>query len=214
VALVGRDRAALDETAGACPDAIVAVADVATAEGVASLEPVLAELGGSLDLLANVAGAPISSQPLERIPDEAWEASWALNLMAAVRLQRLCLPALERARGAIVNVGSVAAKGGIRNSAAYAAAKAALVAVTRAAAIEWAPKGIRVNIVEPAFVSTEFNAPLVEAGLADRMIAKMPTRTAITPESVAATILYLGSPANRDITGAVVPIDGGWTAKL
>jgi NAD(P)-dependent dehydrogenase (short-subunit alcohol dehydrogenase family) len=214
VALVGRDRAALEETAAECPEAIVAVADVTSTADIEGLRATLDELGGRLDLLANVAGAPLRALPLEDLTDDDWRDQLALNLLAAVRLQRLCLPALSAAQGCIVNVGSIAATGGARNGAAYAAAKAALASVTRTAAVEWARHGIRANLVEPAYVATEFNDPLVEAGLEPRLLAKMPTRRAITPEAVAAAVLHLGSPALRDTTGATLRVDGGWTARL
>jgi NAD(P)-dependent dehydrogenase (short-subunit alcohol dehydrogenase family) len=214
VALVGRDAAALAETAAACPGALVVEADVTSAADIAAVADRLEALGDRLDLLANVAGAPGRALALEALTDDDWADSLRLNLLAAVRLQRACLPALSAAQGCIVNVGSIAAAGGMRNGAAYAAAKAALASVTRTAAVEWARRGIRANLVEPGYVATDFNAPLLEAGLEPRILAKVPTGRPIAPEAVADAVLHLGSPQQRDVTGATLRVDGGWTARL
>jgi len=205
VVLVGRDEAALAETAARCPGSRVVVADLT-----GDLTAVAAAVGERLDLLANVAGAPGRALPLDALDDADWAAALELNLLAAVRLQRLCLDALTAARGCVVNVGSIAAKGGIRNSAPYAGAKAALAAVTRAAAIEWASRGVRANLIEPGFVDTEFNAHMGAA--AEKIVARIPLRRPIAAEEVARAVLYLAS--SPSITGATLRIDGGWTARM
>jgi NAD(P)-dependent dehydrogenase (short-subunit alcohol dehydrogenase family) len=212
VAVVGRDRAALEETVAGFGDAVVAVADLTAREELEGLRWVLDELSGRLDLLANVAGAPGRALPLEELDEGDWDEALSLNLLAAVRLQRLCLPALIAAGGCIVNVGSIAAAGGVRNGAAYAAAKAGLASVTRTAAVEWARQGVRVNLVEPGYVRTDFTTHIVEAGLEPRLLSRVPTRRPVSPESVAAAVLYLGSRAAADITGTVLRVDGGRTA--
>jgi NAD(P)-dependent dehydrogenase (short-subunit alcohol dehydrogenase family) len=217
VALVGRDRAALDETArlcrGACgAEPLVVVADVTDAAAGDAFREAIDALGSELDLLANVAGSPGSAALLKDLEDADWEAAFALHVLAPARLLRICHEALARAGGAVVNIGSIAANAAVPRSAAYSAAKAGLASLTRATAIEWARDGIRANLVEPGYVATEFNAPLVEGGFEPQLLAKVPTRRAVTPESVAQAVLF--AAGNPDMTGAVLRVDGGQTARL
>lgn len=223
VVLVARDEAALRAVADECdrrapegsaPAEALAL-DLASSGAVAAaIPPVLERLGGRLDLLANVAGSSLRHASLEELTDADWDASLALNLMAAVRLQRACFPALAAASGAVVNVGSVVAGAAAVQGAAYAAAKAALASLTRSTALEWARHGIRATTVEPGYVATEFNRRLVEAGLEDRLLARVPTRRAIDPDAVARVVLFAGAPEQVDVTGAVITVDGGMTARL
>lgn len=220
VALIARDGALLDDVAGACstegaakvlPLAVDITDPVAAADAVAQVGQAFGE---RLDLLANVAGSSLRHARLEQLDDSDWLASFELNLLSAVRLQRLCHPALAAASGAIVNVGSVVASRAAPLGGPYAAAKAGLVALTRSTALEWARDGIRANVVEPGYVDTDFNARLREAGLEERLLARVPTRRAITPEAVARLILFAGDPDNPDLTGDVLRIDGGMTVRL
>jgi len=216
VALAGRDRAALDATAALCADGAgpIVVADLTDPAHDDAFRAVLDAFGGELDLLANVAGTPGRALGLNDLGDADWDSAFALHVIGPARLQRLCHDALARTRGAVVNIGSIAAHAAVPRSAAYSAAKAAMVALTRATAIEWAREGIRANIVEPGYVATEFNAPLIESGFEPQLLAKVPTRRAVTPEAVARAVLFAGSPDNPDVTGAVLRVDGGQTARL
>jgi 3-oxoacyl-[acyl-carrier protein] reductase len=223
IAVLARDEGRLRDVAAECvqvaPDdadaPYVVAVDVTDAVAIQDAVPsVLGELGGRLDLLANVAGSALRTGLLQELDDEDWQAVLNLNLLAAVRLQRLCFAALVTAGGAIVNVGSIVAGRAVAGGAPYAAAKAGLASLTRSAAVQWARHGIRANVVEPGYVPTDFNAGLIEAGLEPRLLTKVPTGRPVSPESVARAILFAGHPDNADITGAVVPVDGGWTAKL
>jgi NAD(P)-dependent dehydrogenase (short-subunit alcohol dehydrogenase family) len=214
VALAGRDQTVLEEVARLCPDSLVVVADVTDPAHDGAFTDALDAFGGELDLLATVAGAPGSALSLADLDDADWEAAFALHVLGPARLLRLCRGALARAGGAVVSIGSIAAHAAAPRSAPYSAAKAALAALTRATAIEWARDGIRANLVEPGYVATEFNAPLDEAGFEPQLLAKVPTRRAVTPEAVARAVLFAGSPDNLDMTGAVLRVDGGQTARL
>jgi 3-oxoacyl-[acyl-carrier protein] reductase len=216
VALAGRDPVALAETARACAgEPLELVYDVTSADAcAAAARRTLESFDGRLDLLANVAGSAMRRAPLDDLGDDDWARSLELHVTAPARMARLCLPGLSAARGAIVNVGSIVASRGARLGAPYAAAKAALVSLTRTTAVEWARLGIRANLVEPGYVDTEFNAELVEAGLEPRLLAKVPTGRPISPEAVARAVLFLGSPGSGDVNGAVLRVDGGWTARL
>jgi len=220
IALLARDAAALEEVAAVCTAAGAASAvplpvDVTDAAGVSTaVAQALDAFDGRLDLLANVAGSSLRHARVEELDDGDWQAAFELNLLAAARLQRLCHAALAAARGAVVNVGSVVADRAAPLGAAYAAAKAGLAALTRATALEWARDGIRANTVEPGYVDTDFNARLRAAGLEERLLARVPTRRPISAVSVARVVLFAGDPANRDLTGAVLRVDGGMTARL
>ena len=159
-----------------------------------------------------MAGAPGSASLLKDLEDADWQAAFELHVLAPARILRACHAPLANAGGAVVNIGSIAANAAVARSAAYSAAKAGLASLTRATAIEWARDGIRANLVEPGYVATEFNTPLIEGGFEPALLAKVPTRRAVTPESIAQAVLFAGS--NPDMTGAVLRVDGGQTAKL
>jgi NAD(P)-dependent dehydrogenase (short-subunit alcohol dehydrogenase family) len=188
------------------------VADVTDPRSDGGFCSALDALGGKLDLLANVAGSPGRADLLVALDDAAFEEAFALHVVAPARLMRLCHDALARAGGAVVNLGSISGAFAAPRSAPYSAAKAALVALTRAAAVEWARDGIRVNAVEPGYVATAFNAALIEGGFEERLLAKIPTRRSVSVESVARTVLFAAS--NVDMTGAVLRVDGGQTVRL
>lgn len=123
---------------------------------------------------------------------------------------------LPRRSGCIVNVASIMGLvgNGLYPNPAYHASKGALINLTRALAIEWAPHNLRVNAVAPCFVET----PLTEKLLADRemqeqIIARTPLGRLATPEDVAAAILFLASDAAAMVTGHVLAVDGGWLAQ-
>jgi NAD(P)-dependent dehydrogenase (short-subunit alcohol dehydrogenase family) len=117
-------------------------------------------------------------------------------------------------RGAIVNIGSIASVGGIPGRNAYCAAKAGVLGMTRALASEWARQGIRVNAVAPGYVKTALVAKLAKQGVIDghAIARRTPMGRMAEPEEIAQSIAFLVSPQASYITGAVLPVDGGWTA--
>jgi NAD(P)-dependent dehydrogenase (short-subunit alcohol dehydrogenase family) len=118
--------------------------------------------------------------------------------------------------GAIVGTGSIMGMsgGGLYPNVSYQTTKGALVNMTRALAVEWAPHGIRVNAVAPTYVRTRFIAPLLaDPELMARIEAMTPLRRLAEPEEVAAAILFLASPAASMITGHTLPVDGGFLAQ-
>lgn len=223
VALLARDEAALEEVAAAClqdapagsPAPRVHRVDLMDGASLASVAAdALDDLGGRLDLLANVAGSSLRHAKVEEMTDDDWRDALDLNLLAPVRLQRGCFEALREARGCVVNVGSVVADRAAVLGSTYAAAKAALQSFTRSTALEWARHGIRAVCVEPGYVDTDFNARLKEAGLEGRLLERVPTRQAITPEDVARLVAFVGAPTTAHLTGETIRIDGGYAARL
>ena len=117
-------------------------------------------------------------------------------------------------RGAIVNLASIAALGGIPARNAYSAAKAGVVGMTRAMAMEWARQGLRVNAVAPGYVATALVAELAGKGAIDgaAIARRTPLGRMAEPAEIAQAIVFLLSPVASYITGAVLPVDGGWSA--
>jgi NAD(P)-dependent dehydrogenase (short-subunit alcohol dehydrogenase family) len=155
--------------------------------------------------------------PVDGCTDEGWDATLAMNLTSVFRVCRGALPLLRAAGGgAIVNVASVLGLvGGDRDFAthAYAASKGGVIALTRAMAATYAPEGIRCNVVAPGLIAT----PMSERAQGDpRIRARLGDLQPLTgdfgrPEDVAAAVLYLAEAPF--VTGTVLTVDGGWTAK-
>lgn len=191
------------------------VADPATCNRL--VETALHEFG-RLDVLVNNAGL-IHRAAVDETTDAQWRETMAVNLDAVFYLCRAAVPAMRRqGGGAVVNIASDWALVGGARGVAYCASKGALVAMTRAMALDHAGQGIRVNAVCPTDIATpmleaEFEAlgETREAGLS-RLGAHIPMGRVGTPEEVAQAVLFLASDAAGYITGVALPVDGGATA--
>uniref|UniRef100_UPI00202EC78C SDR family NAD(P)-dependent oxidoreductase n=1 Tax=Streptomyces sp. MSC1_001 TaxID=2909263 RepID=UPI00202EC78C len=201
-------------TAAAIPGARSRHCDVADRTSVEAAVAYAVEAFGGLDVLVNNALAPVAPDPdlFEDEPDEGWTAQHDVTLMGAVRCSRAALPHLAAAggRGAIVTIGSVNAEMDF-DGHAYSAAKAGLASFTRTLAGHAAPRGVRVNQINPGTIATRAWAGR-EAQLAALAERVYPLGRVGTPEDVAAAVAFLASRDASWITGTVLRVDGGLLA--
>jgi 2-keto-3-deoxy-L-fuconate dehydrogenase len=177
-------------------------------------EEAVAEAMDGFDVLANVAGIGSTTNAPDTSLD-VWENVFAVNARGTFLCCKHAIPGMiERGGGTIVNMGSVAGLVGIRNRAAYCASKGAVVAFTRALAIDHVGDGIRVNAVCPGTVDSPWVRRLVdEVGESlDALRARQPMGRLGTTDEVAQAVLYLASDAAAFVTGTALIIDGGLTA--
>lgn len=196
----------------------IAIADIGTKEGAASVVNQALRLGERLDLLVNCAARQII-KPVEDLEVEEWDTVLNTNLKGTFLCSRAAFPFLAQQRGAIVNICSVHAQATVDGFSSYAASKAGIVALTRSMAIEFAPKGVRVNAVSPGTIDT----PLVQAYFEscpdpERARAEFlkfhPLGRFGTPLDIAEMVAFLGGPQAGFITGTEIVVDGGMTALL
>lgn len=172
---------------------------------------------GRLDVLVNNAAMDHTGALLD-VPMPEIRATFELNTFAAIRLLQVAGSAMTSTGGSIVNLTSRLASIGVPTMGIYSASKGAILALTRAAAIELAPLGIRVNAVAPGMTRT----PLYDAWLARQpdpervhaeTVAEVPQGRLAEPDDVAAAVAYLASDDAAHVTGASIPVDGGYTAR-
>jgi NAD(P)-dependent dehydrogenase (short-subunit alcohol dehydrogenase family) len=218
VALVDRDERSL---AVACDelglkDRVLAVtADVADAGAVERAVAECLSAFGALDILVNNAAVHFA-RAIDKYTAEEIDWILSVNLKGALHAVRSALPALRQSRGVIVSVSSMTGLVGQANGAVYVASKGALIALTKALALELAADGIRVNCVCPAGVDTPLmrgwaaTMPDPEEVLRGQAAMHLTNRMA-TPAEIAAVIMFLASPAASFITGIALPVEGGAT---
>ena len=173
------------------------------------------QLHGRLDCAVNFAGIGGVRADTADYPDDVWDQVLAVNLTGVFQCMKQELAVmLPQGRGSIVNVASVAGVSGFARHSAYTASKHGVVGITKAAALEYARKGIRVNAVCPGFTRTPMVAEMLleRPGLKERLEARMPVGRFGTPEEIASSILYLCSDEASFITGQAMMLDGGLTA--
>jgi NAD(P)-dependent dehydrogenase (short-subunit alcohol dehydrogenase family) len=167
---------------------------------------------GRLDVLVNNAGIVAFSSAVET-PDDEWQRVLAVNQTGMFYGMRAAIPALRRAGGgSIVNISSTLAVGAIRGYFAYQATKAAIVMMTRAAAVEYAADGIRVNSILPGLIHTEMTEEEPEEAVHGH-IALTPLRRGGTAREISFGALYLASDEASFVTGTELVIDGGYLAQ-
>ena len=219
VVLVGRKPDAL----ASAVDAVQAISDAGVASVVADLED-LSVLGdvvrqaaaffGDPDILTNAAGINLR-EPWDEISEQSWKQTLGINLSTPFFLARHCVPAMRnKGYGRIVNVASLQSYRAFANSMAYGASKGGVTQLTRAMAEAWSRDGIMANAIAPGFFPTELTRKVYDN---PDLLAHNAAMTAIGRngelEDLDGITVFLASAASHYITGQVIPVDGGFTAK-
>lgn len=169
-----------------------------------------ADLAGRLDIVVNNAGVA-DTHPSLTLPEENWRRVLDTNLDGAWRVAQASAQAMVAAGhgGSLVNIASVLGLRVANHLLAYSAAKAALIHLTQALALEWSRHGIRVNAIAPGYVETEINSGFFRSEAGQAMVKRIPQRRIGTPRDLEGALLLLASDAGAYMTGAVVVADGG-----
>jgi NAD(P)-dependent dehydrogenase (short-subunit alcohol dehydrogenase family) len=223
VTLVGRREEKLKEVAADIDAdggrALVVPGDVAQPDTAIRAAQESIQTFGGVDILINNAGLHAAPYPLHETPLDEWDSFLAVDLTGPFLFTKAVLPSMmERRDGAIVNIGSMVALVGFKGSSAYAAAKGGLVSMTRTTAVDYATYGIRANCVCPGGME-----PVEYGNLTDDQLAQLHEAVRLSGgpllsrlanvHEVAQFLLVLVGPNGRALSGAVIPFDGGFTAK-
>ena len=209
VALMDRPGDALD-AAAASHGAVAVGCDLADPESTRAATAATVEHLGGIDILVNNAGV-FSSVPFLQLSAEEWDHTFAVNTRAMLVTTQVAAQAMIAAGhgGAVVNMASMGGKLGEPGQAHYAASKAAVISLTRVAAMELGPHGIRVNCICPGYVLTEMGAATRTQEMVDGWSAKSPLGRCADPDDVAAMAIFLASDDARYCTGQAMNVSGG-----
>jgi NAD(P)-dependent dehydrogenase (short-subunit alcohol dehydrogenase family) len=218
VALVARGADGLAETAAAIRDtgrdAYVIPADVTSYDAVADAVAAAIDQLGYIDIVVNNAGGSNFMVPFRDIRLTGWDKLIQLNLSSAVYVcHAVAGHLLDRGKGSVINMASVAGVAASPTMASYGAAKAGLISLTKSLAVEWAAGGVRVNALCPGWTATELNRTLWEDPiLGPATIATTPMGRWASAEEMAGPAVFLASDAASYLTGQALVVDGGQTA--
>ena len=219
VALVARSADGLAETAEAIEavgrKAIVIQADVTGQDAVADAVAQAVDEFGYVDIVVNNAGGSNFMVPFRDIRLTGWEKLIQLNLSSAVYVcHAFAGHMLDRGKGSVINVASVAGVASAPLMSPYGAAKAALISLTKSLAVEWGAGGVRVNALCPGWTATALNKTLWEDPVAGpATIANVPMGRWGNPAEMAGAAIFLASDASSFMTGHALVVDGGQTAN-
>jgi len=217
IAVVGRDeaksRAAVAELERHGARAICLTADVGDKAAVAAMIDGTLRALGRIDILVNNAGINIRKPP-QALDLDDWDRVLRTNLTSAFLCSQAVYPALKQSGGGkIINLGSMMSIFGASFAPAYAASKGGIVQFTRSCAVAWAADNIQVNAVLPGWIDTELTARARAEidGLHDKVLARTPAARWGATADFAGIAVFLASPASDFVTGAAIPVDGGFS---
>lgn len=182
----------------------------------AQVRALVTAAGARVDILVNNAGLPGDDAAFTEVSDALWQRILAVNLTGTFLAMRAAIPVMVAGGGGvIVNNASVLGLVGFANHAAYAASKGGVIALTRQAAVEYGGKGVRANCICPGFVDTPMLAGVKgNVALLGAMLKVLhPLGRLGRAEEIAQAALFLASPRSSFMTGAVIPVDGGFSAR-
>jgi 2-deoxy-D-gluconate 3-dehydrogenase len=214
--LTGRDTAkgaAAAELIG--PSAVFIAADITDPDAAQRLVEATETQWGRLDILVNNAGTSVRKQP-EALSLADWNLVMDTNLTSTFICCQAAYPAMQRAGGGkIINIGSMLSLFGAPFAAAYAASKGGVVQLTKSLATAWAKDGIQVNAVLPGWIETALTDRAREQvdGLYEKVIARCPAGRWGKPEDLSGIAVFLASAGSDFITGAAIPVDGGFSVQ-
>jgi len=214
VVLTGRTQSTLDETAAAIGErAMVHTADVSKEADVLALRDAVLARFGKIDVLVNNAGVNPIFKGIDRTSLDEWQAIIDVNLTGVF----LCCKHIGGAigqGGSVINVSSVAGHGGLPRSVPYCASKGGVELLTKALALDWAKRSVRVNTLAPGWVDTDLTHGLLEHDVhGKRLLDRTPLGRFARPLDMAGGVVFLASDASAFMTGQSLVIDGGWGAE-
>ena len=201
----------MESIAAAGGTAVAAVGDFRKTSEITSVVQQVVNEFGPIDILVNNAGSLVKRMPVREITEEMWDDILALNLKSAVFASKAVAPSMiERRRGAIVNLVSIAGhNGGGPGAGTYATAKAGLTSFTKSLAKEMAPHGVRVNAVSPGVIDTPFHEMFSTPEMIAGFVKTIPLGRVGTAEECANVIAFLASDAASYIVGETIEVNGG-----
>jgi len=222
VAVVGRNLergdAVVRTIAQAGGTAQFFAADVTSDDAVRSLVQAVLQRFGTLHIVVNNAGLSVPGTVVDTTPQQ-WDEVFSINVASAYLISHHALPhLLARGSGCVINISSEAGLKGLKDRAAYCAAKAALVGLTKAMAVDHSRDGVRINCICPGTVETPMVSRLIAEhaspqAMKDAFLERRLTPYLGTPDDIAEAALYFALPGNRYATGAVLSVDGGSLAR-
>ena len=217
VAVASRTQAELDKVAEqirtAGRRALAVATDTTNLDSIQALAARVLEAFGKIDILVNNAGQG-STVPFLKLPVEEWDRILTVNLKGYfLCTQVLGAPMFKARSGRVINISSAMGSSPMGFMAHYAASKGGIDAMTRSLAQEWATRGVTVNAIAPSYFLTDINKSAYEHEATNRLImSKTPMGRWGEMEDLVGLVVYLASDASRYMTGAILPLDGGWTA--
>jgi 2-deoxy-D-gluconate 3-dehydrogenase len=219
VVVAGRDqkksRAAVEDLTGRGAEAHAIAVDVTDEAAVNRLIAATIERWGRLDVLVNNAGINIR-KPVQDLALDEWHRVLDTNLTSAFLCSKAAYPAFKKAGGGkIINIGSMMSIFGASFAPVYSSSKGGIVQLTKSTAVAWARDNIQVNAVLPGWIDTDLtqNARREVAGLHDSVLRRTPAGRWGVIDDMSGVAVFLASPASDFVTGAVIPVDGGYSIQ-